>query len=70
MSTPKVPLIDDPKRLWDLARGSGDTAATNEQPRVSPFYSPELTLCWLGGYDDRKRAQTRADVWAPREPKG
>ncbi len=52
-------LIDDPPRLLLLARSSGETAAENGQPRLSPFHAKELTAEWFAGFDG----------WAARQKK-
>lgn len=60
-------LIDDPPRLLFLARSSGETAAQNGQPRVSPFYAKELTAEWFAGFDGWAARQRKSRGSMPPE---
>lgn len=53
-------LVDDPPRLLVLARASGETAAANAQPRLSPFHAKELTAEWFAGFDSWQQRQRKA----------
>lgn len=67
MTSPKIPLIDDPVRLREAAVERGRIACERGEKRQSMFYSPDLTAEFLRGYDEQ--AQRQPKLWGARLPR-